>query len=210
MDDASYNYSLIVDACADAEMMVAQVIGQTANHPWRAYLFKGALSEAGGGLPNGTNLAQQLGTAVATLLGYGVVKTPAGIVCTERPLEEIMRRNRNAGAFFVNPVFFYRIVNQKIYHTVPSPGVQVDFYGYDRVQDTYNKITANGTTLFPHTAIPIYIAGACSMLLKEEEYASQAQYYSQLFQQMLQQLAQGFAATDPLQPPAPVKGAEST
>lgn len=212
VDDASYNYSLIVDACADAEMMVVQTIAQIANHPWHANLRKGTLAGlTGTGLQNGDNIYTAAGAVlVKDCVGLGpVVTLDLQIPLREKPTHEIVRRNRNAGSYFTLPVYYYRIVDNLIYHTVPDPGVVIQYFAYER-NDTYTAITGAGKPLFPESCIPAYVAGACSMLLKEEEYAGQCQYYSQLFTGMLQTIAQGFAPANPMQEPTPVKGTEAT
>jgi len=216
MDDASYNFSLLQDACADAEQMVAQVIGQTANHPWRSLLTTGELSGgAGAGLVSGAPIYTVSGTAIKNVIGIGRVRKAGagtGEICTERPLEDIVRWTRLAptnadyGAIIGN---FYRIVDNLVFHTVTG-GVVIEYFAYDRaLTEGAIASTPTGDPIFPATVYPCYMAGALSLLLKEEEYASQCQYYGGVFKELLEQIAAGFGTTDPSPRPAPVKGAES-
>lgn len=213
ISDASYNYTMLVDACANAEQMIAQAVGATNNHPWRHVLAKGPLDGAGSGLTSGAQIYKKSNNPVLDCIGLGPVMSvpvpPAtiGKPLRETPIEDIQRRVDNPGSFFQRQVYFYRIQDDRIFHTCSA--VLIDYYGYDRATDTMAKIP-NGTILFPHTAIPAYVAGALSMLLKEEEYATQCQYYAQAFAGMLQQIVQGFTTVDPLGAPAPLKGTEST
>jgi hypothetical protein len=213
LDDASYNPTLIKDACADAEMIVVQVIANIPNHPWRSFLRKSVLNGITGmGVQSGENLYTKPGppgTIVTDCVALGPPVTHDGLMpLREKPVHEIIRRNRNAGSFYQQPVYYYRIVDNIIYHTAPPPnGVDINYFQYDKQTDTLDKMAA-GSPLFP-TCIPAYVAGACSLLLKEEEYAGQCQYYAQLFQSMLSQIAQGFSPADPMQQPAPLKGTEA-
>jgi hypothetical protein len=211
VDDPSYNLSLIKDACADAEMVIAQTVAQAPNHPWRNMLRQAVFNGVTGmGVQTGENLYTPLDP---TCVGIGSVVTHADphLPFREKPVHEIIRRNRNAGSFYTLPVYYYRIVDNLIYHTSigTGGGVDVHYYKYDKQTDTLDAITAGGSPLFPDTCIPTYVVGACALLLKEEEYATQAQYYGQLFAGMLQQIAQGFASVDPIQQPAPLKGTEA-
>lgn len=207
-DSASYPYQMIVDACVQAEAAIAQVVGQTNNHPWRLYLNFGQLNGSGTGLANGATLLLAGGTSVKGLIGYGAVTylSSGTHILTERPLEDIERRNRNAGGFFVLPVYFYRIKDGRIFHTVPLPGVTVDYFAYD-ISTTYSQIPA-GAPIFPTSALPAYVAGAMSLLLKEDEYPSTAQHYTQLFAQLLQQIGGGYSVVDPAQASAPITGSQ--
>ena len=220
MDDASYNFTLIQDACVDAEEMVAQVIGQTANHPWRSLLTTGELSAGGGaGLSSGSPIYTVSGTAIKNVIGIGRVREAGvaaalGKICTERPLEDIVRWNRLAptnadyGALIGH---YYRIVDNTVYHTVPL-GVLIEYFAYDRAVTEAAILPSGGVTgdpIFPATVYPCYMAGALSLLLKEEEYAGQCQYYGGVFKELLEQIAAGYGTTDPVPKAAPVKGAES-
>lgn len=207
-DSAAYPYQMIVDACVQAEAAIAQAVGQAANHPWRIYLTFGQLNGSGTGLANGATLQLVGGTAVKGLLGYGAVTylSSGTHILTERPLEDIERRNRNAGGFFVLPVYFYRIKDGRIFHTVPLPGVTVDYFAYD-MATSYAQIPA-GAPLFPTSALPAYVAGALSLLLKEDEYPSTAQHYTQLFAQLLTQIIGGYQAVDVVQPSSPITGSQ--
>jgi hypothetical protein len=207
-DSAAYPHQMIVDACADAEAAIAQAIGQAANHPWRQYLIGGTLSRL-----SGSELIGPVGTLTAGVLGYGNVRSSTGIICTEKPLEDIMRRNRNAGSFFTLPVYFYRIADNRIYHTLTSgtPAVPasatLDYYKYD-YEDTINAIFSDLKPKFPTSAVPAYIAGALSLLLKEDEYPATAQHYTGLFQQLITQIIGGYQAVDPAQPSSPITGSQ--
>jgi hypothetical protein len=217
IDDASYHYSMLLDACANAEQMIAQAVATANNHPWRHVLNKGQLlGVSGAGLAHGALIYAKPdsppGTRVQVTdcLGLGPVMSAAsgGKILREAPIEDIQRRVDNPGTFFVKQVYFYRIQDDRIFHTCPL--AFIDYYSYDKQTDTVAKYLANGSILFPHTAIPAYVAGALSMLLKEEEYAGQCQYYAAMFAGMLQQIVQGFTTVDPLGAPAPHKGTEST
>lgn len=214
-DSAAYPYQMIVDACVMAEAAIAQVVGQTNNHPWRVYLTNGLLNGSGTGIANGASLQLSGGVAVKGVLGYGAVTYLSGgtHILTERPLEDIERRNRNQwdattnpNGFFRLPAYFYRIKDGRIFHTVPLPGVTVDYFAYD-MATSYGQIPA-GAPLFPTSALPAYVAGALSLLLKEDEYPSTAQHYTQLFAQLLTQIGQGYTAVDPAQPSAPITGTQ--
>lgn len=223
MDDASYNYSLIQDACVDAEQMIAQVIGQTANHPWRNLLTTGDLSaSSGAGLSSGSNIYTVSGTPITNVIGIGRVRKAGtgaalGEVCTERPLEDIVRWTRLAptNAEYGSIIgHFYRIVDNLVFHTVTG-GVVIEYFAYDRaiteaaIKPSVSTPFLTGDPIFPGSAFPCYMAGALSLLLKEEEYSGQCQYYGGVFKELLEQIAAGYGTTDPSPRPTPVKGAES-
>jgi hypothetical protein len=203
-DSAAYPYQMIADACADAEATVAQAVGQVQNHPWRQYMIGApALVRLNG--------AELLGaTPIVGVIGYGTVRDPNGVICTERPLEDITRRNRNAGTFFKNAAPFYRIADNRIYHTVAAPGVSIDYFKYDFATTLAAIAGDNVAPLFPSTVVPCYVAGALGMLLKEDEFAATASHYAQLFQQLLGQILTGFTAADPMQPSTPMTGSQIT
>jgi hypothetical protein len=208
-DSAAYPYQMILDACANAEAAVAQAVGQTANHPWRQYLYGATVTRMSGDPLAGTPPA-----ATPGILGYGNVRSASGVVLTEKPLEDIVRRNRNAGTFFTLPVYFYRMADNRIYHTltsgtpaVPAPA-SLDYYKYDYENTLTNVMAADAALLFPSSVIPAYIAGALSMLLKEDEYPGTAQHYTGLFQQLLTQIIGGYQAVDPAQPSSPITGSQ--
>lgn len=217
-DDASYNPSLITDACADAEMMLVQVIAQIPNHPWRDNLRKDVFNGiTGNGIQSGESIYSKPGITTTPVtdcvaLGPVITHTEPHLPLREKPVHEIIRRNRNAGNFYALPVYYYRIVDNLIYHTVTgvTGGVDIPYFKYDKQTDTLGPIASpTGSPLFPDSCIPALVAGACSLLLKEEEFAGQCQYYTQLFSGMLQQIAQGFMPADPMQQPAPFKGTEA-
>ena len=204
-DSATYPYQMIVDACVQAEAAIAQAVGQTVNHPWRQFLFGATVTRLSGDLLAGTPL-------IAGLLGFGNVRSSTGVICTERPLEDIVRRNRNAGSFFTLPVYFYRMADNRVYHTLttgtpPVPAAaSIDYYKYD-IATSYAQ-TPNGTPIFPSSAIAAYVAGAVSFLLKEDEYPATAQHYAGIFQQLITQIITGYQVVDPAQPSAPITGSQ--
>lgn len=205
VNDAAYNLSLIKDACALAEMSVAQVVGQTGNHPWRQILAKELNGGgAGVGLPSGSDLYRRDGSPVKTVLSLGDVYTIGSnsVRLTKKSIEDIQRRKRMT--YLAVPVYHYTIVDNHIYHTATA--VNVQSFEYDRLV-TYANMVA-GDPLFPTSCIPMYIAGALATLLKEEEYATQAQFYTQQFAAMIQHLSQGFTTIDLMPIPAPIKGSE--
>ena len=206
MDSAPFPYGAIVDAVIDAEGLIAQVVGQTSNHPWRSFLYQGELSRDGGlGLEHGDRIYQVNGLPVTNAIGLGRVLAVSGDICVEASLENI-RRWRDNQTMFALTHWFYRIVDEFIYHTAPA-GVTISYYGFD-AQPRYDAVNANTEPLFPTSATPAYVTGALSLLLKQDEYMGQAQHYAGLFAQQLAAIGGGFTAVDTQQPSTPVTGPE--
>lgn len=202
IDSARFPFTMISDACLQAEAMIAQAIANTANHPWRRLIagttsniaHEGALpSTSSGGLP------------ILGALG-NVRDATDGTPCTEKPLEIITMRVENPGSFWTLPVYFYKIDDGRVFHT--RTNVVIDCCIYDGAA-ARSDLEANGNIKFPDTAVPAYVAGALASALKDEEFVTQAQYYQQVFDTMLQVYAGGLTSLTNKFQPSPQTGSQT-
>lgn len=199
MDNPRYPPAAIIDAVLDSEAMICTAIGNTKDHIWRNLLRE---------LSNFINSGDPVPTAAGAGNMYIGTLNPPFIAIGNRELEEAeygdVRAYLDAPGYFVSNPYIYALRGDIIFHTAAANTVKISGCTYDRA-DQLAAIT--GPMKLPDTAVPIYVAGAVSILTRDSEYAAQAQIYRNYFESSLAQLVSGetvFRAFSP-EPPMAAK-----
>lgn len=170
-------------AILNAEERLAHAIANVGDHPWRKFLADTTTAISHKGLINTTTLSKQI-------IGmYGAVYDASdGTECTKKSPETIRRRVRNANSFFRAPAYYYCIEGNRIFHTRTT--VTIDVCVYDRASQSTN-LDANSAMLLPDVLDEALVAGAVSMLVRDDEFTGQAAIYRAYFNDTLKMIAGG-------------------
>jgi len=185
LDNPRYPPGAIADAVLDAEALIAQAIANCKDHPWRHYMRS---------LSDFVNSGDQVPTVSLAGTAYiGTLNEPfattGGRRLEQAEYGDVRAYNDASGYFGTNP-YIFAIRGGQMFHTLGSNAVK--FWGcvFSRSARA-TALAANDPILFPDAAVPLYWAGAVSLLTRDSEYESQAALYRQYFNDGLAQLTQG-------------------
>lgn len=163
--------SAINDAVLDTEAALAKAIGETANSSLRQYLAGQTSSLA--------NYASIPSTSSASkpIIGVwdAVIDASDSKVCSLMPLDEVRRRAANANTQFVVEVYWFNLIGRQIVHTRTNVIIKCCVYSRS---DQATILAANGNILLADELVSVYVDGAVSRLVRDDEFMAQAQVYS--------------------------------
>ena len=178
-DSSIFPFTAIKDAILVAEGKLAGVIASVGNHPDRTYLFGVTNTLASGAVLPTTSASGK------PILGvYGSIRDSSDhLVCKEKTLEEIERRNRNAGSFYRLPMYAYKIDGNRVYHTRPT--ITIDVCIWDHA-DQQTALDAGDPMLLPDYLAEALVCGTLTYLVRDDEFTEQAALYAKYFQDTLE------------------------
>ena len=174
---ARFPVNLIVDTITDAVGNFAQVIAETAEHPFRRYLQAQTANIAHKGQIPATDSGGK------DIIGiYGAVRDATdSIPLTEKPLQYITRCVRlRAGGELGLPVYHFARVDGRLYHT--RDNVIVEVCSFDRDAERALILaevtgTPGNSMLLPDSLLAAVVAETLAMLVQGDEFVQQAQHY---------------------------------
>lgn len=185
LDNPRYPPSAITDAVLDAEAMIAHAVATTKDHQWREYMREqSAFVTSGAALPT---VGGSSGVYIGTL-------DPPIVMTGTRELE--LAEYGDVRAYLNDPTYFatnpniYALRGGLLFHTLGAGAVKFSGCVFSRSARAA-ALVANGAILFPDVAVPLYWAGAVSLLTRDGEYAAQSQQYRQYFETGIQMLTAG-------------------
>lgn len=185
LDNPRYPPAVIKDAVLDAEAMIALAIANTKDHIWRQYMFQVSTAANSGSI---IPVVDALGTPYIGALD------PPYVVSTKRRLEQAeygdVRAYLNDPSYFVTSPHIYALRGEFLWHTQADGTVLVAGCSFSRAAQA-TSLAAAGNILFPDVAVPLYWAGAVSLLTRDGEYAAQSQQYRQYFENGLAAVTEG-------------------
>lgn len=184
-------FSALISALLLAEEKLVSVMASTSNPTLRSYLSSVTANLASGDIVPRTDVS---GAPIIGVLG-SVRDASDGTPCKEKTLEEIERRNRNAGNFYRIPMYAYKFDGVRIEHTRTE--VAIDCCIYDRAAQEA-LVESNGEMLLPDDLGEAVICGAVASLIRDDEYVEQATVYAKYFEDTLTRISAGLS-------PIPVK-----
>lgn len=187
---ARFPVESIQDAILNAVAHFAQVIAETANHPWRVYFLTvtGNLADKAA-IPSAVSSKPIIGV-------YGEVRDSSdGRHCSPKNVSMIERIIRLA-----YDDYYFAIVGGKIRHT--RTNVVMDVCTYDAA--TERAALAAGNMILPDPLEPAVVAHALSQLVVTDEYAGQAGYYGGFASGVADQIRNGLTSVDSVLKPAPM------
>lgn len=191
-----YPFSACISALIMSEERLATTMALTSNPILRAPLH--GVTAA---LAQGAVIPTHSSTNKSIIGVLGSVRDGSdGTTCKEKTLEEIERRNRNAGSFYRLPMYAYKFDGERIEHTRTT--VVIDCCVYDRVTQL-ERATINSTMLLPDNLGPAVICGAVAILIRDDEDVAQAEVYATYYKDILNQLSAGVVPTLSKVPPGP-------
>jgi hypothetical protein len=160
------------------------------------------------GIPTGSMAhADEIPATIGTVPRIGVLgnirdaddNTP----CTEKPLDVILRRVRNANAHYVTPVYHYKIDGSRIFHT--RENVTADACIYSRTAQA-TAFDAGGNMLLPDVLELPIVSLAIAIMVKNTSYAAndQAALYAKYAMEALAAIRAGSTNVLPKSVPLPV------
>lgn len=186
-----FPYSDVVESVLWAEERLAMAIAQNGTHPWRQYL-----ADVTTPLANLSILPAQTNASLPIIGTWGAVVDSGDLqVCSLMPLDEVRRRVRNANSNLSCEVYWYNIAGGRIEHT--RTNVVIDVCGYSRT-DQLTELNANGIIALADVLEPAYVAGAISMLVRDDEFSAQSQIYASYFQSTLAAISENAQTVAPL------------
>lgn len=186
-----FPYSDVVESVLWAEERLALAIAQNGTHPWRQYLADVTVP-----LANLDSLPAQSNGSLPIIGTWGAVTdSSTGELCSLMSLDEVRRRVRNANSNLSCQVYWFNFAGGRIEHT--RTNVVIDVCGYSRTAQL-TELNANGVIALADVLEPAYVAGAVSMLMRDDEFLSMAQVYAGYFQSTLDVIAQGASTVAPM------------
>lgn len=196
---ANWPFSSFRDAIIQAEEEFVLAIASTGNHPWRTLT---GLASTTSPITHAASIPA-VDASGRTIVGIrGAVFDSSDFTpCVEMPLDVITRRVRNANSHYVAPVYFYKIEDQRIYHTRTQVTIGVCFYDRALSVTAYN---ANAAMLLPDTLEPGIVARAVSLMFRDGLYDTQAQEYRKYSDDVLLAIKMGLTSIPGKSIPVPV------
>ena len=175
------------DALLLAEEKLSQAIADTGNHPWRRVLTSQTANISHGALIPSTDSSSK---PVIGVRG-SVRDSSDSVVCTEQPLETVRRHVRNANSWRVCPVYYYKIDDNRLYHT--RTNVIFDVCTYDAATQRA-AIDSNSNMLLPDVLEEALVCGGLAYLSTADEFTAD---YARYFDATLSAIRQGLASLPP-------------
>ena len=187
---ARFPVESVRDALLNAVAHFAEVIAETANHPWRI-LFTGVT----GSLADAAAIPSTVGGF--PIIGvYGEVRDATDARhCTPKSVTYIERAKRLA-----YDDYHFAIVGAKIRHT--RTNVVMDVCRYDAATER-TAAGAAGNMILPDTLEAAVVAYALANLVVTDEYQGQASYYAGFAGAVVDQIRSGMTSIDVTLKPAP-------
>ncbi len=190
---ARFPVESVRDALLNAVAHFAEVIAETANHPWRI-LFAGTT----GSLADAAAIPSTVGGF--PIIGvYGEVRDASdGRHCSPKGVTYIERVKRLA-----YDDYCYAIVGAKIRHTRTNVVMDVCRYDAATERTAAGAAGAAGNMILPDTLEPAVVAHALANLVVTDEYQGQAGYYGAFAAAVAEQIRAGMTNVDATLKPAP-------
>lgn len=197
LDNPRYPPAAIKDAVLDTEAMVAMAIANTKDHQWREYMREIS------GFVNSSDSIPTVGGSSGVYIGAmnPPFATSGGRVLEQAEYGDVRAYLNDTAYFGANPNI-YAFRGDLIYHTLGSNAVKFSGCVFSRSARA-TALAADSAILFPDVAVPLYWAGAVSLLTRDGEYAAQSQQYRQYFENGLVALTQGQTAFQQFVPEPP-------
>ena len=166
----------------------ANVIAETGNHPWRAFLVSETATLLTGALMPSTNAA---GDPVIGLYGSVLDADDDTIVCTEYP-EQVIRRRLNNPTAWVVPVYGFKMSGDGIIHTRPNGVVvQVCTFNWTTV---YNLVANNENFPLPDSLANAVVYDMVGSMIRDDEFIPQAAQYRAVADSIEQTIRKGLTS----------------
>lgn len=192
---AVFPFDACIDAILNAEEKLANTIASTASHPWRSYLAdETGLLAIGDRLPTTSQDGDPIIGVWSAVLNSADLRA-----MTSQPVQVIERNFANPGGFFTQPVYYYRILGDRIMHT--RAFVFIDCCVYNRLTQKTAAL-ANQDALLPDALDEAYVVGALSYLVRDNQFVEQAIGFRKYFDDTLAMIASGGTTVQPFSPPA--------
>lgn len=196
-NSARWPSSLVVDKLADAVGTFAEVIAETAEHPFRRYLADVTANIAHEAqIPNTGS-----GTSKPIIGIYGAVRDATSFDPLDvKPLEYVRRCVRlRASGVLVNPVYHYNRVGTYLYHTRDNVKIEVCVFDRDAERALIlAEVTpgpgAGNACILPDTLDSALVAEALANLVQVDEFIAQASYYKSMADAAKAQIRAGLAS----------------
>jgi hypothetical protein len=198
-----YPFSACISALLLAEEKLARAMASTSNPILRAPLHSITAALTPGAVVPTTDVNS---VSIIGILG-SVRDSSDGLLCNEKTLEEIARRNRNAGSFYRLPMYAYKFDGERIEHTRTT--VVIDCCVYDRAAQL-EAVTIDDPMLLPDDMGEALVCGGVAALVRDDEDTAQANLFAQYFADTLTRLAGGLTPVQSKVIPGPTMTATST
>jgi hypothetical protein len=195
---ADFPFNSFRDAILMAEGQFAWAISETGNSPLR-----GNISIPTGSMAHASQIPSTIGTVKRIGVLGNIRDADDNTPCTEKPLDVILRRVRNANGHYVTPVYHYKIDSDRIFHT--RTNVTADACIWSRTAQA-TIFDANGNMLLPDILELPIVALAIALLVKNTSYAAndQAVLYGKYAMEALAAIRAGSTNVLPKSVPLPV------
>ena len=171
-DSSIFPMNAIRDALIEAEGRLARAISFSADHSLRSYLR--GVSAA---LASGVALPKVDSASVPVIGNYGAVYDQGGVLMTRQPLA-IVRNRLLAPALYLAPAYYYALDGATILHTRTTVTMECCVYSASAQTAAFD---ADGPILLPDAWAEAYVNGACVLLVRDDEFTTQAQLFAQYF-----------------------------
>lgn len=165
-----FPFAAVTEAVLNGEQRLVQKVANNAEDPLRQYL-----ADVTGTLTNPSTMPS-VSTNTKPIIGiWGAVRNvTTGATCSKMPLDVVRRR---AGSSLNVPVDWFDITGGRIEHTCDD-GVIVECCVYSRTTQA-TALAANGDILLSDALEPDYINEAVAILVRDDEFMSQAKLYAE-------------------------------
>lgn len=165
-------------AILSAEQKLAQVIAPSNDEAMRAPLFTQTAALASGAVLPAVNSA-----GVSIIGHYGAVLdgTDTSVACTKQPVQ-VIRRRLATPAIWKIPVYYFAYTGNRIEHTRTTVILECPVYDYEAQVTAFN---ANDDMLLADGLMEALICGGMTMLVRDDEWLSQAQQFVTYFNNTL-------------------------
>lgn len=182
-ESESFPFSAIQDAVLDAEQKLAQTIAEVKDHAWRQVLISETAALASGATIPAVDSA---GKSIIGVYGAVFDATDSDSL-NEQPAEVIERRLRSSAIWKI-PVYQYAIKGDSIVHTRTTVKIEVCVWDYTTQAAA---IVANGNMLLPDVLMEALICGAIALLVRDDEFTTQAGVYAEYFAETIKAIRGG-------------------
>lgn len=200
---AVFPFAAHVHAVVGAAGMLAEAIASTSEHPGRARLsdVTGAVTgsqAAGAILP----VVSESGEPIIGLLGAvrEVVESQPGRPLTREPLQRVLMLIENANAYYKQRYYKYAIRGQRMWHTRAE--AVIDCCVWNEATQLANATDNTGAPPFADSLGDALMCGALKHLMRDDEFAGQAQVYGGYFDTVVGLLRSGEAVVAAFAGPA--------
>lgn len=177
-------------------------IANKGGHPWRSYPGLASVTDF---VNNGGDLPGQDESGLSIIGVWGTVfDATDNRPLIEAPLEQIMRRNTLTTMFLLDQ-YKFKIDDQKLWHTRANDRVKIKCCVYDGLQEQ-DAIDANDDMTLPDALEPAVMSAAIALLVRDDEFMSQASLYAQYVEAWLGAIGSGLTSVVSKAIPGPSVG----